>query len=115
MHQKVTVKINSYTHWRGQALKELRENINSHPGIQEEFKWSVPVWTSNGLLCAISGFNGHVKINFFQGAHLPNQSYLDSGLDSKDHRSINFGLNDKLNKDTINELLEQAIKFNKEK
>ncbi len=115
MNQNVTDYINSYTDWRGQALKELREIINSHPGVQEEFKWSVPVWTSNGLLCAISGFKGHVKINFFQGAHLPKKEHFNSGLDSKDHRSINFGANDKIDKVTINKLIGQAINLNKEK
>ena len=115
MDQKVTEYINNFTDWRRHTLEELREIINSHEEINEDFKWRVPVWTSNGLLCAISGFKEHVKINFFQGAHLLEQIHFNSGLDSKDHRSINFGPSDKVNKEIIDNLIEQAIKFNKDK
>ncbi len=115
MNQKVTEYINSYIDWRGQILKEFRVIINSHLEVQEDFKWGVPVWTSNGLLCAISCFKVHVKINFFHGSHLPDQSHFNSGLDSKDHRSINFSVSDKIDDVIINKLVQQAIEYNKEK
>ena len=106
--------IDSYPDWRGDLLKELRELINSAPlGLNEEFKWGVPVWTNNGLVCAISAFKDHVKMNFFKGALLddPNKIF-NSGLDSKEHRSINFAKDDKVDKTAILNLLHAAVAYN---
>ena len=107
--------INSYGDWRTDLLKELYHLINeASPELKEDFKWGVPVWTHNGLVCAISGFKDHVKFNFFKGAYLPDPAGLfNSGLDSKEHRSINFSRNDKLNKSALRDLLLAAIAYNK--
>src|SRR5690554_4784877 len=81
---------NSFDDWRGQHLKELRQLINSAgTDLREEYKWNVPVWSGKHLVCAISGHKEYVKINFFKGVNLPGQSLFNSGLDSKEHRSIN--------------------------
>lgn len=92
-------------------LKELRQLINeAAPELTEDFKWSVPVWTHNGLVCAISAFKDHVKINFLRGASLPiPQSMFNSGLDSKMHRSINYSKGDKLDKPAVAQLVKAAI------
>ncbi len=115
--QKVTDHINSYTDWRGDLLKQLRQLINeTAPDLNEDFKWGVPVWTKNGLVCAISGFKDHVKINFFKGVYLPDSKKLfNSGLDSKEHRSINFTEDYKLDKAAIANFVKAAIKLNERK
>src|SRR5882762_3379059 len=112
---KITEHINSYNDWRGDLLKELRQLIDeTAPKLKEDFKWGVPVWANNGLVCAISGFKDHVKMNFFKGAHLPDAKKLfNSGLDSKEHRSINFSQGDKLNTPAIRELIQAAVAYNK--
>ncbi len=114
---KITERINSYDDWRGEMLKELRKLINdTAPELTEDFKWDVPVWTSNGLVCAISAFKDHVKINFFKGAYLPDPSNIfNSGLDSKEHRSINLAQSDKLDKAAVQELIYAAVTYNKGK
>lgn len=113
-NNKITEHINSYTDWRGDLLSELRELINEAPlGLQEDFKWGVPVWTSNGLVCAVSGFKDHVKMNFFKGALLDDpKKVFNSGLDSKEHRSINFSRGDKVDKTAILNLLHAAVAYN---
>lgn len=101
--------------WRGELLVKLREWIEAaDPGLEQEWKWGVPVWTKNGLVCAISAFKDHVKINFFRGASFPDQSRFNSGLDSRDHRSINFGVGDTADEAIIRELVHQAIKLNEQ-
>lgn len=114
--EKIIDKIQSYPDWRGERLTALREIINEcSPELSEDFKWNVPVWTDHGLVCAISAFKDHVKINFFQGAHLPvSPSIFNSGLDSKDHRSINFSETDSIDTDLIKKLVLAAIEYNKQ-
>ena len=54
--------------WRGQMLARLRQLINAtDPNLTEGWKWGTAVWDYNGLVCAISAFKDHVKINFFKG------------------------------------------------
>lgn len=111
---KITEYITSFDDWRGEMLKELRQLINeTAPELTEDFKWNVPVWTHNGLVCAISAFKEHVKINFLKGAHLPvPQNMFNSGLDSKQHRSINFTKDDKLDKSALKQLIQAAATYN---
>jgi hypothetical protein len=106
--------IDNYGDWRSDMLRELSQLINeTAPELEQGFKWGVPVWTSNGLVCAISGFKDHVKMNFFKGAYLPDpKGIFNSGLDSKEHRSINFAKDDKLDKAAIQTLIQEAIAYN---
>ena len=114
---KITEKIEKYGDWRSDMLRELRRLINeTAPELSEDFKWNVPVWTRNGLVCAISGFKDHVKINFFKGAYLPDSTNsFNSGLDSKEHRSINYSKHDQLDKKAIAEIILDAVAYNKGK
>lgn len=113
--EKVTKSIESYNDWRGELLKELRALINeTAPELTEDLKWGVPVWTYKGLVCAISAFKDHVKMNFFKGAYLPDpKGIINGGQDSKEHRSINLSQGDKLDTAAIKELLLAAVAYNK--
>lgn len=63
--------ISGLTDWRGEMLAELRKFVlEAAPDVIEEWKWSSPVWSSNGLVLSIGAFKNHVGINFFQGAAL---------------------------------------------
>ncbi len=111
---KITAQINEVRDWRGDMLKELRQLINeTAPELEEGLKWGVPVWSHNGLVCAISDFKDHVKMNFFKGAYLADPKKLfNSGLDSKEHRSINFNKEDKPDKPALKNLLKEAVAYN---
>ena len=106
--------IASYGDWRTERLNELRNLINqTYSDLVEGMKWGVPVWSKQGLVCAISGFKDHVKINFFKGAHLPDPANVfNSGLDSKDHRSINLGEFDPIDHEAISNLISAAVTLN---
>ena len=115
--EQITERIASYQDWRGIRLAELREIIHAvAPELTEGWKWDVPVWLtpSGKLVCAISAFKDHVKINFFQGAQLPDPTGLfNSGLDSKAHRSINLAESDKINAPALREVIVAAIAYTK--
>jgi hypothetical protein len=100
--------------WRGQMLAKLRQLIHeADPKIVEEWKWDVPVFTHKGMVCAISSFKDHIKINFFKGAQLQDpHKLINNGLESKSHRSIDFSEGDKINEPALKELINQAVILN---
>jgi hypothetical protein len=110
----VTQYIDSIPDWRGKLLAQLRTLIEkTDPTLQLGWKWSVPVWTSNGLVFAISAFKDHVKMNFFHGAALNDKHKLfNNGFDSKDHRSIDFSQTDTIDEGKLGILIQEAIDYN---
>ncbi len=65
------------------------------------------------MVCAISAFKDHVKINFFKGAYLPDpDGIINNGLESKEHRSIDFAQGDAINKKALTALVAEAAKYN---
>lgn len=110
----VDSQIASYPDWRGERLQWFRELVRYHaPELEEDFKWGVGVFTHKGKpVIAFSGFKGFVKFNFFQGVSLVDSDKLfNSGLDSKQHRSINVGETDTPNETAIIKLVHQAVEL----
>ncbi len=55
-----------------EIVKSLRELVkNAVPGIEEEIKWGMPVYSKNGLVCSIMSAKAHVSFIFYNGAPLP--------------------------------------------
>src|SRR5438445_11874265 len=58
--------------WRGKTLTKLRKIIHDAvPEISEDWKWNTAVFIHDGLVLALGAFKGSVKMNFYQGASLP--------------------------------------------
>lgn len=100
--------------WRGKKLSWLRAIIHEvDPEIAEEWKWDVPVFTHNGMVCAISAFKDHVKMNFFKGSSLKDANKLfNNGFESKAHRSIDFSEEERVDEDHLKELIKEAVSLN---
>ena len=101
--------------WRGKTIAKLRKIIHeSDPEIAEEWKWNTAVFSHNGLVVAVGAFKGNVKMNFFQGANLPNPSKLfNAGLDAKKTRAIDFHESDKINEPALKDLIRAAVAQNR--
>src|SRR3982750_2273835 len=57
--------------WRGEMLVRLRALIKqADPDVVEEWKWSNPVWSHNGLICTGETYKNVVKTTFAKGASL---------------------------------------------
>ncbi len=70
--------------------------------------------TYRGLVLAVGGFKGSVKMNFFQGASLPDPHGLFSaGLDAKKTRAIDFYENDKISESELKDLIRSAVAHNR--
>jgi hypothetical protein len=100
--------------WRGDMFADLRKLIHeADPEITEEWKWSTGVWTHNGMVCSVGAFGDHLKINFFQGAALPDPDGLfNAGLDAKKTRAIDFYSGDEVNQRALRDLIRAAVALN---
>ena len=97
--------------WRGKVMTKLRKLIHeADPEIVEEWKWGTGIYTHGKMICAVSAFKDHVKINFFKGALLEDKHQLfNNGFDAKEHRSIDFregGIIDELK---LKDLIAEAV------
>ena len=49
--------------WRGKTVARPRALIRAaSPDLVEEWKWSTPVWSSQGNVLAVGAFQDHVKL-----------------------------------------------------
>lgn len=101
--------------WRGEFMKQLRDLIHqADPEITENWKWDTGVWTDHGMVCAVSPFKSHVKINFFQGVKLADpKNRFNSGIESKQHRGLNLQEGDKIPTEQILLWVKEAVRLNR--
>ena len=121
MSQEASARIDKhiagFTDWRGKQMARLRKVINSaDPSLKEEWKWDIPLWSSNGNVCAIGAFKDHIKINFFKGASLADPHHLfNGGLEAKASRSIDLSQGDTVDEAALKQLVRAAVARNKTK
>jgi hypothetical protein len=102
------------TDWRGQMIARMRKLIfEADPDISEEWKWNTPVWSHQGLVCAVGAFKETVKMNFFQGAFIEDRHKLfNAGLDAKKTRAIDFHEGDAVDESALKDLIRTAVAYN---
>ena len=88
----IDARIRSLDDWRGKTLARVRALIKqADPQVVEEWKWSVPVWSRDGLICTGEAYKSVVKLTFARGAALADPSGLfNSSLDGKVRRAIDL-------------------------
>jgi hypothetical protein len=111
----IDAKIQGLGDWRGEMLSRLRALIKEAvPDVAEEWKWSIPVWSHNGLICTGETYKKVVKMTFAKGASLPDPSGLfNSSLEGKVRRAIDFHEGDKLDNKALKALVRAAAALNK--
>ena len=102
--------------WRGKTLAKLREIIHdADPEIVEEWKWGIPVWSHDGLVCTGEVYKAAVKTTFAKGASLKDPSGLfNSSLEGNTRRAIDFKEGEKLNEKALKALIREAVALNLE-
>ena len=103
--------------WRGATLAKAREIIKgADPKIIEEWKWSVPVWSHDGILCTGEVYKQHVKLTFAKGASLDDPTGMfNSSLDGNTRRAIDFKEGDGIDAKALQGLIRAAIALNRSK
>jgi hypothetical protein len=111
----ITKYFDRHTDWRGPALAKLRTIIvDAQPSLTEEWKWGVPVWSHQGLVCSAAAFKDYVKLDFFKGASIKDpKHHFNAGLTSKAMRAIDFHEGDKMDVGALKALIRAAVAENR--
>ena len=107
-------RIQELDDWRGKMLSRLRALIKqADPDVIEEWKWSVPVWSHDGILCTGETYKSVVKMTFAQGAALKDPSRLfNSSLEGNTRRAIDFREGEKIDEAALKALIRAAVTLN---
>jgi hypothetical protein len=113
--QLIDARIKELGDWRGKMLSRLRTLIKeADPEIVEEWKWSVPVWSHEGLICTGETYKNVVKMTFAKGAALKDPSRLfNSSLEGNTRRAIDFREGEKIDEEALKTLVRAAVTLNK--
>lgn len=100
--------------WRGEALSHLRALVlASDPGIIEEWKWNVPVWSHHGIICTGETYKKAVKLTFARGASLKDPAGLfNSSLEGNTRRAIDVHEGETLDPKAFKALVRAAVAQN---
>ena len=115
--KKIDARIKELDDWRGKTLARLRKLIKeADPQVVEEWKWNVPVWSHDGLICTGETYKSAVKMTFAKGASLPDPSRLfNSSLEGNTRRAIDFHEGEKIDEKAFKTLIRAAVTYNKSK
>src|ERR671912_1243702 len=111
----IDARIKELDDWRGKTLLQVRTLIRqADPDVVEEWKWSVPVWSHDGIICTGETYKSAVKLTFAKGASLKDPSGLfNSSLEGNTRRAIDFHEGDKLDEKALKALIRAAVALNK--
>jgi hypothetical protein len=112
--QLIDARIKELGDWRGKMLRRLRALVKeADPGVVEEWKWNVPVWSHDGLICTGETYKKVVKMTFAKGAALRDPSGLfNSSLEGNTRRAIDFHEGEKIDEEGLKSLVRAAVTLN---
>jgi hypothetical protein len=110
----IDARVRELGDWRGPLLARLRAVIvSADPSVIEEWKWNVPVWSSNGIICTGETYKNAVKLTFARGASLPDpQGIFNASLEGNARRAIDFAESAQVNENALRALILAAIRLN---
>ena len=113
--QSISARIAELGDWRGDVLRRVRELIKqADPAIVEEWKWDVPVWSHDGIVCTGEAYKKAVKLTFAKGASLDDPAGLfNSSLAGKVRRAIDIHEGGELDERAFKALIRAAVAFNR--
>ncbi len=113
----IDARIQELADWRGEMLSRLRALIrHADPQVVEEWKWGIPVWSHDGIICTGETYKKAVKLTFAKGAFLDDPAGLfNSSLEGRLRRAIDFREGDKVNEKELKTLIRAAVGLNKAK
>ena len=111
----IDARINELDDWRGKTLAHVRALIKqAEPEVVEEWKWSVPVWSHDGLICTGETYKSAVKLTFAKGAWLEDPAGLfNSSLEGNVRRAIDLHQGDAMDEDAFKTLIRAAAALNR--
>ena len=103
--------------WRGKTLSRVRALIHEAvPDVVEEWKWTNPVWSLDGIICTGESYKSAVKLTFPKGASLKDPKKLfNSSLEGNVRRAIDIREGEEIDAAAFKTLIRAAIAANKAK
>src|SRR5687768_3834176 len=100
--------------WRGKTLGRMRKLIKqADPDVVEEWKWMVPVWSHDGIICTGESYKKVVKLTFARGASLKDPARLfNSSLEGNARRAIDIHEGEEVDEAAFKALVRQAVDLN---
>ena len=113
----IDARIKDLGDWRGKMLSRLRALVQeADPEVVEEWKWDVPVWSHDGLICTGESYKSVVKLTFAKGASLKDPSGLfNSSLEGNMRRAIDLHEGDEIDQAAFKTLIRAAAALNRSK
>src|SRR6201747_738668 len=113
----IDARIKELDDWRGKTLSHVRALIKqADPEVVEEWKWRVPVWSHDGIICTGETYKNAVKLTFAKGASLQDPSGLfNSSLEGNTRRAIDIHEGDEIDEAAFKTLIRAAAALNRAK
>jgi hypothetical protein len=110
----IDAKIKALADWRGETLARMRALIQqADPDVVEEWKWSVPVWSHDGIICTGETYKSAVKLTFAKGAALDDPTRLfNSSLEGNVRRALDIHEGAKIDEKAFKALIRAAVALN---
>ena len=107
-------RIRELAGWRGETLARMRALIlEADPEVTEEWKWSNPVWSHDGIICTGEAYTKVVKLTFARGAKVPDPSRLfNSSLEGNTRRAIDMHEGENVDARAFKALVKAAVAQN---
>jgi hypothetical protein len=112
--QLIDARIAELGDWRGETLARVRELIRqADPEVVEEWKWRVPVWSHEGIICTGEAYKKAVKLTFAKGASLDDPAGLfNSSLGGNTRRAIDIHEGEEIDEEALKALIREAVELN---
>ena len=110
----ISERIAELADWRGKTLSRMRKRIKAaDPDVVEEWKWSIPVWSHDGIICTGETYKKVVKLTFAKGAALADPAHLfNSSLEGNVRRAIDIAEGEEVDGAAFKALVGEAIALN---
>jgi hypothetical protein len=114
--QLFDARVKELPDWRGKTLVRVRALIQqADPEAVLEWKWNIPVWSHDGLICTGETYKAAVKLTFARGASLEDPSGLfNSSLGGSTRRAIDIHEDEKIDEAALKKLIRAAVLLNLE-
>jgi hypothetical protein len=110
----ISNRIEELGDWRGKTLARMRTLIKeADKDVVEEWKWGIPVWSHDGILCTGETYKKAVKLTFAKGASLQDPAGLfNSSLEGKVRRALDIHEGETVDASAFKALMREAVAVN---
>jgi len=110
----ISNRIEELGDWRGKTLARMRTLIReADKDVVEEWKWGIPVWSHDGILCTGETYKKAVKLTFAKGASLKDPKGLfNSSIEGKVRRAIDIAEGETVDAAAFKALVREAVAVN---